>query len=169
MGGYQNPIGIAGLYVVALRLQGGAASYERKTIDPNSEVRTMNKYFTILVVAAIALVAGASVGSERETEYARGHVVTWQNSAGYWFAVGPVQQILIGEKTEEKAIGYVTLDRHGGLVPFGMCDRFHVYMTVNPLDVGDRTMSSYKRGMLKTFQSVPGAYRAIESDFCGKI
>lgn len=34
--------------------------------------------------------------------------ITWKNSKGYWFAVGPVQSLQVGCNTEEEALRLVT-------------------------------------------------------------
>jgi len=58
-----------------------------------------------------------------------GTVLTWQNSAGFWFACGPVQCIQAGEKTEQKAMSYVLNENYhyasfvGG---YYRCNRYSV-------------------------------------------
>lgn len=58
----------------------------------------------------------------------RGLVLTWQNSAGYWFACGPVQCIQGGEKTEKEAMDLVLQKHHSESYhdQFGKCTRYIV-------------------------------------------
>ena len=67
----------------------------------------MRKTFltTISLVAIISLMSFTQKSTEDPS--GRAYAITWQNDAGYWFAVGPVQALQSGEKTEEKAIDMV--------------------------------------------------------------
>ncbi|WP_422354223.1 hypothetical protein [Roseivirga pacifica] len=58
------------------------------------------------------------------------YAVTWQNSSGYWFAVGPTQALWAGERSQEKALEYVIgskAKRYGEVTKIQTCGKFTVY------------------------------------------
>lgn len=64
---------------------------------------------SLLLVTASALIAtraeaiGAYVVPNRDEAI----VISWQNRAGFWWAIGPTQKLWAGEKTERDAVDYV--------------------------------------------------------------
>ncbi len=90
----------------------------------------MKKIFltTISLVAIIALLSFTQKTIEDPS--GRAYAITWQNDAGYWFAVGPVQALQSGEKTEEKAIdmvrGYQS-KKKGHIQYKDQCGKFRIY------------------------------------------
>lgn len=75
-------------------------------------MKTKRPFFAGATLMAAAFLCFAFTTNEKVNMVDEGpsgtaYAVTWQNSAGYWFAVGPVQALWAGEKTEEKALEYV--------------------------------------------------------------
>ncbi|RKD90471.1 hypothetical protein [Mangrovibacterium diazotrophicum] len=73
---------------------------------------------------------GTENSTETTEEFGHAYAVTWQNSAGYWLAVGPVQSLQVGEETETAALGYVRggdSENHGFLKLIQTCGKFRVY------------------------------------------
>lgn len=78
----------------------------------------MTVRITVLVaitVLALLQVTGADMRGEPVCGVPTGEalVLTWQNDYGRWFACGPIQNTLSGERTESKAMGYVYNERRG--------------------------------------------------------
>jgi len=57
-----------------------------------------------VVLSTILLICCFSPVSAATNTKHEAIVVTWKNDAGYWFAVGPVQNLWAGCKTETEAI-----------------------------------------------------------------
>lgn len=58
------------------------------------------------------------------------YAVTWQNSAGYWWAVGPTQALWAAEETEAKALDLVrgySSKKNGEIRYVNNCGKFRVY------------------------------------------
>lgn len=75
-------------------------------------MKTQKSFFAAATLMAVLFISfaftkGEKVNMTEEGPSGTAYAVTWQNSAGYWFAVGPVQALWAGEKTEEKALDYV--------------------------------------------------------------
>ena len=59
--------------------------------------------FLFVLLCAIRLVSVFAAPTDLQAV-----AITWKNSFGYWFAVGPVQSLQVGCSTEEEALRLVT-------------------------------------------------------------
>jgi len=84
------------------------------------------KQLIIVLFSIISLLSFTYDWKANGTAYA----ITWQNSAGWWFAVGPLQATSAGEKLEEVALDFVigSKARKANSMKFiGDCGKFKVY------------------------------------------
>ncbi|NLR94445.1 hypothetical protein [Flammeovirga agarivorans] len=55
------------------------------------------------------------------------YMVTWQNDKGYWFGIGPMQNLWAGEESEEKAIKLIKSSAATKWSYLGNCGKYRVY------------------------------------------
>jgi hypothetical protein len=65
-------------------------------------------------------------------------VVTWQNDAGFWKAIGPTQLVIVGCKTEEEPIGYACGTNKKNLIYITHIDRYYIYALKRRLENSDK-------------------------------
>lgn len=91
------------------------------------------KNLLTIVIAFLFLAIGLSsftLNNKSDKPSGTAYAVTWKNSSGYWFAVGPAQVLLTGYDTEDEAISLVRgyeSKKHGSVELDYTCGKFRVY------------------------------------------
>jgi len=70
------------------------------------------RFISLSTFVASLVIGGASVAYALSYNTDKPLAYTYQNSAGYWFAGGPVQFFIAGQDSEKEAFELVTQDRH---------------------------------------------------------
>lgn len=101
---------------------GGTSGYD--CVSGNCQYVSSGASYSSQTACESACGGGGGGGGGEDNAYA----VTWQNSGGFWFAVGPVQSLWAGEETEEEALSYVIGSETTNYTYIGTCtSKFRVY------------------------------------------